>query len=358
MVVPKLANIVADLLRVRAITLARFDAGLRKRTVSLLKELERSLVARIADDDYTGDMTTLDRAKVEATLNWARSTIETSYRRIDTRTTGELRDMASIEARWIEREFNRAIGVKVMDVGMTPMMLTEIISNSYVRGNPMADWWRGQSADLARRFASEMRLGLISGDSFGKLIARVRGTFDGGYEDGIMAVSRRHAEGLVRTAVQDVANRTRMKLYEANNDIVGSLQHLSTLDARTTVVCAVRDGKRWDLKTHKPIGHDLPFVQPPVHWGCRSTLTPVLKVWRDMGFEEGDLTPKQRASMDGLVPDTMTYEQWLRGKDEEFQNKILGEGRAELWRGGHITFRELLDQRGRPLTLAQLEENF
>jgi hypothetical protein len=37
---------------------------------------------------------------------------------------------------------------------------------------------------------------------------------------------------------------------------------------------------------------------------------------------------------------------------------MLGKGRAELWRSGKITLNQLLDQRGNPLTLAQLQSRY
>jgi hypothetical protein len=33
---------------------------------------------------------------------------------------------------------------------------------------------------------------------------------------------------------------------------------------------------------------------------------------------------------------------------------VLGAGKADLWRRGKITFRDLLDQNGRPLTTEEL----
>jgi hypothetical protein len=77
-----------------------------------------------------------------------------------------------------------------------------------------------------------------------------------------------------------------------------------------------------------------------------------------MGFDLDELSPTQRASMDGAVSADMTYEQWLKTKGEAFQDRVLGQGKAQLWRGGHIGLRDLLDQQGRPITLTRLEEEF
>lgn len=78
-----------------------------------------------------------------------------------------------------------------------------------------------------------------------------------------MEISRRDAEAVTRTAVSYVANRARQKVYNANADIVKKLQYVATLDSRTTLICAWRDGKIYDLGKEPTI---------PAHFRCRSVL--------------------------------------------------------------------------------------
>ena len=89
---------------------------------------------------------------------------------------------------------------------------------------------------------------------------------------------------------------------------------------------------------------------------CRSTSVPIVKSWRDIGIDLDEAPEGTRSSMDGQVPADVTYEQWLKDKPEEFQNDVLGVGKAKLWREGKIGFTDLLDQRGNPLSLKQLRE--
>lgn len=56
------------------------------------------------------------------------------------------------------------------------------------------------------------------------------------------------------------------------------------------------------------------------------------------------------------MSESTTYESWLKNKTEAQQDSILGKGKAELWRKGEITFRDMLDQTGRPLTLRELQD--
>ena len=46
----------------------------------------------------------------------------------------------------------------------------------------------------------------------------------------------------------------------------------------------------------------------------------------------------------------------MKAKSETFQNKLLGRKRAELWRKNAITLTQLVDFRGFPLALEQLED--
>ncbi|MDD5723606.1 MAG: hypothetical protein PHY29_07710 [Syntrophales bacterium] len=50
-----------------------------------------------------------------------------------------------------------------------------------------------------------------------------------------------------------------------------------------------------------------------------------------------------------------TCSDFLNRHSKEYQDNLLGPGRAELWRSGKITLSDLVSQQGRPLSLSQLE---
>jgi hypothetical protein len=91
---------------------------------------------------------------------------------------------------------------------------------------------------------------------------------------------------------------------------------------------------------------------------CRSTSIPVLKSWKELGIPLDEIPKTTRASMDGQVPAATTFETWLKKQTEERQNRVLGVGKADLWRAGKIGFRDLLDQSGRPLTTEALRAKY
>lgn len=347
---------IADNIRVRAITLARIDAGLRRKILALLKRVETELVGKLAMSDISGEMTAENRRRLQLLLREVRATIATNFETASTTMAQQLTLLAKTESTWITNDVNRQAGVALIEAGLSAAQLESIVGDLIIRGAPSAEWWTGQSVTLQNKFAQAIRLGLAQGETNADLVKRIRGTRDAGYTDGVMFITRRDANSLVRTSVQTVANAARLETYKANADVVGELQFVATLDDRTTQQCAALDGKRWKLDG-TPVGHDIAFQQPPLHWNCRSTLIPVTVTWKEMGFDAPELTGAQRASMDGQVPEDTTYETWLRKKPVEFQDRVLGAGKAELWRDGKISFRDLVDQSGRPLTLEEIRDD-
>lgn len=124
--------------------------------------------------------------------------------------------------------------------------------------------------------------------------------------------------------------------------------------------CAVRDMLWWDLDGVPQDGNTLPWEAPPLHYNCRCTTTARLKLFSEQGIDLPDLPLHGggRASTDGPVKGDTNFDTWFRGRTPEEQNEQFGKGKADLYRSGKITLRDLLDLRGNPLTLAQLKAKY
>jgi SPP1 gp7 family putative phage head morphogenesis protein len=351
----------ADRARVHAINLLRFDAKVRRDVLRQLERLEKDLIERLRLGAIAGDepgaaaLTPAQRQRLTTLLTGVTETIRTAYRGIDTGTAGELAGLAVSEGEWTVRSLAGALGTDAVAVMPASATLRSVAGDALVQGAPSREWWSRQAGDLVERFSDEVRQGIIAGETNSQIVRRIRGSRAAGYKDGLMEVTRRNAEALVRTSVQSVANDALMTTARENADVVKGFEQISTLDSRTTTICIAYSGKTWDLDGN-PIGHDLPFNGgTPRHWGCRSVTVPLLKSWTEMGVNIRDeIPPSTRASLDGQVPEDMTFDKFLSGKSKTFQDDLLGPGRAELWREGKITLTQLVDQRGRPLTLDQL----
>jgi SPP1 gp7 family putative phage head morphogenesis protein len=264
-----------------------------------------------------------------------------------------------MEARFAVSAINQGAGVQLITTELTRGQLVAITGDLLVQGAPVSDWLSRQGGDTLQRFQDNMRLGIAQGETNGQLIRRIRGGRQNGEAvKGFMDITRAHADSLVRSATQAVSQASRQAVYNENDDIIKAEQWLSTIDLRTTEQCGARDGLTYTVGTHEPIDHSLPWFGGPgnLHFGCRSTSTPVLKSFRELGLDIDEVPASTRASLDGQIPQDTTFEGWLSRRTVAEQNENLGVGRAKLWRDGDISFRDLMDANGRPLSLEELRE--
>jgi hypothetical protein len=94
--------------------------------------------------------------------------------------------------------------------------------------------------------------------------------------------------------------------------------------------------------------------RPPAHPNCRSTTTPVIKSWKELGINLTEAPPGTRASMDGQVPATLTYNDWLKKQPQAFQDEVLGPTKAKLYRKGDLSLDRFIDKSGNEYTLDEL----
>jgi SPP1 gp7 family putative phage head morphogenesis protein len=213
-----------------------------------------------------------------------------------------------------------------------------------LQGKLLRDWYKEAGQAAGAIYRRELSEGLRLGESVPNIVKRVRDVAQG--------TTHRQAEAVVRTAVSHVTNGAKQATFEANQDIVKGWKFVATLDARTTDICASNDGRVFDVGGG-PV--------PPLHIRCRSTQTPVLRSWKELGINLREAPPGTRASMNGQVPATVTYGRWLKaqGRTAEgraIQDKVLGPTRARLLRSGKVKFERFTDRRGLRLGLEELRE--
>lgn len=349
---------ILDLMTTRALDLQRLAAGQSRDVVRFLNDLEGDIVAQLARIDPTGIGSISRRAaRLEKLLAQVKSTVAGSFRSEGVRLANELREIADMEAKFAASAINQGAGVQLITTELTRGQLTAITGNLLVQGSPVSELLSRQAGDVLQRFTDNMRLGIAQGETNGELIRRIRGgKQNGAVVEGFMKVSRAHAETLVRSATQAVSQASRQAVYNDNADIIKAEQWVSTIDLRTTVLCSVRDGLTYTVGDHEPIGHSLPWGGGPgnLHYGCRSTSTPVLKTFRELGLDIDEVPASTRASLDGQIPQDTSFESWLSRRTVAEQDANLGVGRAKLWRDGDISFRDLMDANGRELSLEEL----
>ena len=268
----------------------------------------------------------------------------------------DLSDLTAAEAGFF-RDAMVNVGI---DAVLPPVTVLESVAqSSLIQGATMGNWFARLNESARFDIERTVKNGVLLGQTNAQIAKELIGVGDKGGQP--IAKARRDAMAITRTAVQTVAKDARLASLEANANIIKAVQWVSTLDSRTSEICMARSGKTWSYPDFKPIGHKIPWNGgPPAHWNCRSSFIPVTKSFEELtgGKIKDKVEPATRASMDGYVAADLTFDQFLKNKPPEFADKMLGKGRAELWRSGKITLNQLLDQRGNPLTLAQLKTQY
>lgn len=86
-------------------------------------------------------------------------------------------------------------------------------------------------------------------------------------------------------------------------------------------------------------------VYPPYHYNCRTSFEIVY---------DGYQTPKQRASMDGVVKN-QTYYEWLKNQPKAYQVEVLGKKKAKLFQESSVDAFKEFDKNLRPMTLDEIK---
>lgn len=349
----------------------KYAAGLNNRVQSLLQKTQNEIVASIAANDPTAPtMTKWKLARLEKLNEDISEILKIGYDEIKKEVDGALKSVGAAQATNVVGSLNKSIGANIFDVTLTPDEVVGIVENTMIQGNVIGEWWDKQSADVQAKLSAQMaagtqaiQIGLMQGESVGDLINRVRGTK---LIPGVMALTKREATALVRTSVMQVANAVRMETYKKNRDILEGIAWCSTLDNRTTPLCQALDGKEWDMELN-PIDHDMEYPGgPPAHWQCRSTILPVTLSWKALAGSKSKLSQKQlneldkipvgeRASMNGLVPANLNYNNWLKTQPIEIQKEALGIGKWKLWSENNLSVTDLVDNSGSPISLRELK---
>lgn len=335
------------------VDLLRLEAGERKKAFRILDNMMNDVLGRLTDKDITK----FSKSRLTSLLSQTTQTIERYYGKVRDLADETLLGVAEVQAAHVASELESTFaGIDLSASLPSEAVLSRVAGDSLIMGAPSEEWWARQARDVAFRFASTVRQGIAAGDTTEQVASRVAGR--SGYP-GIMDVTRANARSLVHTSIMEVANEARMASYQANDDVVDGVHQVSTLDSNTTDTCMAYDGAEFDLDGEPINGTDLPYEGGcPRHWGCRSIEVPITKTFKELGINAPEPKGDTRASEDGQVPADWTFSDFLDTMSEDQQNEMLGEGRAELWRNGDITLPQLMDQKGNPLTLAELKDKY
>ena len=330
-----------------SIDLIRYQNGVVRKVIALLNRTDKDLFEQLTAALQRLPAESFTVARLDDILQSVRQLNTKAYEQVRLGLEQDLRELVIYEAGYQQQLFQNTVPTVLQVAAVTPGQVYSAALARPFQGRLLSEWMQGLEAGKAARIRDALRIGYVEGQTIDEMTRRIRGTKARQYQDGILEITRRDAETVVRTAISHTANHTRQKFYEANDDLVKGIKWISTLDSRTSPVCQARDGQIYPVDSGP---------RPPAHPNCRSSTTPVLKSWKELGIDLPEVPTSSRASMDGQVPADTTYNQWLRKKDETnpaFVDKVLGKSRAKLFRAG-MSVDRFVNKAGDVLNLDEL----
>lgn len=361
------------------IVVLRFSDRMAADAARLLEASDRELVAMLQTE-----LTEFAEARLNAMLIEVRRLRAAAIQAVDADVRPDLDGLSQVEATWEVGAMGAAIPVDIALNTVSPATLRAVVA-SPINGIPLQGWWDRLAAADAQRIEQQLRLGILQGETTDQIVRHIRGTRAAGYSDGVLAITRRDAETVVRTAANHVSTGARQATWDANADIISGVRWVATLDGRTSAVCRSRDGEVYPIDKGP---------RPPAHPNCRSTVVPVLagaeivgdrptvrdgrtRRKRELDFAQevrDDVGPKEWSRMSaterrtkvkakrdawadeniGSTPSNVTYQDWIKRQPAKFQDEVLGPTRARLFREGGVPLDKFVDASGKQYNLDQL----
>lgn len=316
----------------------RFAGSQIKKALPVIRQLAKDLRQRIQQADATefqmGRMVALER-DIQALVAAASDGVQQAL---------DLEDFAVQEAEFAQKLLGASVSVDLaegldMDAvrAITTRRQMQLVSGDTVKNLTIPQMFDELSESAGRDAMRVVQAGALEGKT-NQQMAR-------GVAELVTTRSRRQAETVIRTAVNNIGSAARNNVYQQNSDILEGERFLAVLDSRTTLTCS-------GIESRNEVYAVGQGPMPPMHYGCRSVRIPVVK-------EEYRIAAQgERASYEGPVSNQLTYQGFLKRQSKEFQDGVLGERRAELFRSGRLKMEQFIDDQGRVLDLDELRARY
>src|SRR5690606_2924333 len=227
------------------IGLRRYAAGLTKRIAELLERADRDLAeklrARLARFEREGRELDFTGERWKALLADVRAARDAALQQYAELVRGELRELSVQEAAQELALLEAAVPIDFHFAAVAADRLRAIVSSRPFQGRLLNEWFQVLKATDRARLTQALQLGMTNGETTDEIVRRIVGTRRNKYADGILAITRRDATAIARTAINHVSTTARNYVWEANSDVITARIWVSTLDGRTSAVCRARD---------------------------------------------------------------------------------------------------------------------
>lgn len=367
--------------------LLRYVGGLRNRLLPYLIVTESDLydaivawVSRVPDRQFLAGPKGRDWQKnFERILRGVR---RKAWRKVEQDFYNEMLQLSVNEAAGAAATIQGAVPVTLNMALPTAAQLHAIVNSFPFEGQTLKEWVAITEEADVRRMLRYAKVGITQGKTPTQMAREIIGTKAAGYRDSQARKAFKDLESVLLTLTNGIQNEAKQALYEANSDLIKEELYVATLDVNTTIECAGNDGKLFK-RGEGPI--------PPLHFRCRSLRVPYINPDNlgNRGFDSStekellqeyskatnigsiksrDDLPyghktsfdafarKRRREMMGQVPGRTTYNDWLKKQTKDFQDRVLGPTRAEMFRKGEISLDKFIARDGDTLTLEELRQ--
>lgn len=315
----------------------RYAGGVEKEMARELDRITRTVIARIE----SGNLTVWGKARQDALLLELKATTAALYASLSDEMIQKSLDFGIYEADFSMRTINPLVAGAM--AAPSPVTIQAALFGTAMTANPSLHMTIGQALEkfggsIGRNISREISDGVVLGDTTEQIVRRVQSAG---------MTNKRHARALTRTMITHISSVARDSVLRENASIFDGYEWVSTLDSRTTFICASRDGKIYPIgSTNAP--------KPPAHWGCRSTIIPKVKRKFDLAAKAKGQRPSVGASGPKPVGAKVTYSGWLKRQPASFQDEVLGKARGRLFRTGKLPIDKFTDASGKVYSLDRL----
>lgn len=293
-------------------------------------------------------MSTNQRRQMMGVANGILQQLQGAYAEVSTLTRRELTAWASLTSR-VAAEHARLASPGILTatgaIEISPQM-AQAIATMPILGVPLDNgasesWFESSARNLSKGAVTALQEGLLLGEGTDQLVRRLIPPIRSAASSrSMLRAGRTSLETFVRTAVNAIQTEAQFQTYRTlPRTVSDSYIWISVLDTRTSQICIARANTVWKYA-------DETAPRPPAHLNCRSVIFPILKAL---------LAPRQKVYRGNGLPD---MDGWLRRQPVTTQNAMLGSSRAELFRTRRITLQQLLDDRGRRVSVSELHTRY
>ena len=344
--------------------LVRYQNGQIKDAFSTINALQAEIIDEIKRAEPQ------NRDGLERLLIQVNAAVDRTYAAMALESIDSLGRFAVAESQAVSNISRQVFRAPIAPNILPPSVALEIAETTLAPndalGTTVRERWARQRDGTKSNIRDGLNYAIQNDQTLDDMLRIIRGNRALQFRDGVTAKSKRGAEMIVRTATDAVTNAARLATYERNADAIKGTQANAVLDSRTTVLCRTRNGYAWHLQSGRPFaGTPIRFPGPPPwHFNCRTTLVPIFKSLEDLQavldpeLNEEIVKRGEEFPVDGEPAPTPTFQKMFDGMSESERRQILGPGRLKLYNDGKITIKDLIDQQGRTLTLAELKEKY